>query len=133
MENAVRDKIVLAISLVILSSLVSTIAWTFVIGMSIGSSFQDKMASYYSDAGVSMMIDFNNIDNVDAPNIYKMLEINRNVIKDYSIKNLDGSFVLDNRDLLSRPTDRFSITIRGDSSTGFQVEIEQVLSQGVGG
>lgn len=127
METALEKWIVTSVSVVILASLVATISWTVVIGWDIAASFQDNVIKYYSEAGLSIMVDANNIDDVDAVNLYKMMEVNRNIITDYTIRNLDGTYVFDTRTLLNRPADRFSVVIRGDSSTGFEVIVTQVL------
>lgn len=132
MEDSIQKSIMMAISVVLVSSLVSTIGWTFVIGANISSSVQDRAIVYYSEAGLSMMVDSNNLDDIDAVNLYKIMEVNRNIITGYFIQNLDGTYEYDTRSLLNRPIDRFSIVIRGDSSIGFEVSINQVVTPKVG-
>lgn len=133
METTVKNWIVMSISVVLMSTLVSTIMWTFTIGLSIMSSFQDQTIKLYSEAGMSIMIETSNLDSVDATNVYKMLEVNRNIIKNYYIRNLDGTYVYDTRDLLKRPIDRFSVIITGDAAVGFQVRVQQVSTPVIGG
>lgn len=133
MESTLKNWIMISISVVLLSSLVSTILWTMAIGLSILSSFQDRTVTLYSEAGMSIMIDSSNLDSVDATNVYKMIEVNRNIIKGFAIQNLDGSYVQDTRELLQRPIDRFSISITGDSAIGFDVIVKQVQAPMVGG
>lgn len=132
MEGVLRTWILTSISVIILAMLTGSIVWTIVIGMNIANDWQDSAIQSYSDAGLSMMVDFSNIENVDALNLYKLIEINRSIIIDYSIKNLDGSYVYDLDELLKRPIDRFKLSIEGDSSNGFIVEVNQVKTERVG-
>lgn len=126
MGELVSKWILTSISVVVFSSLVSVIAWTLVIGYNIADDLQGDAITYYSEAGLSMMVDANNVDSIDSANLYKVMEVNRNIITDFSITNLDGSFVYDTSELLKRPLDRFSIVIQGDSSIGFEVTAKQV-------
>lgn len=126
MESTFVRHILVSISCVLLATLVSAIVWTISIGSAIWSSFQDDIIMYYSEAGLSIMVDANNLESLDSANLYKMMEVNRNIITDFRIENLDGTIVSDTRELLDRPTDRFSVIIRGDSSIGFEVSAEQV-------
>ena len=126
MEGALSKWILTSISVVLFSSLVSLIAWTVMLGYGIAYDLEDDVITYYSEAGLSMMVSANNLESIDSANLYKVMESNRNVITDFQITNLDGSFVYDTRDLLNRPTDRFKVVIRGDSSIGFEVTATEV-------
>lgn len=126
MSDLLSKWIFISIAVIIFATLVSLILWTVVLGYDIYADLQGEVIGYYSEAGLSMMIDANNVDSIDSANLYKVLESNRNVIIDYSITNLDGTYVQDTRDLLNRPTDRFKLVIRGDSAVGFQVIATEV-------
>lgn len=132
MDDTLMKYVIIAIVVVITAAFVGTVAWTMTIGTSIASSIQDTTITLYSEAGLSMMVDANNIDNIDATNLYKVMEVNRNIITDWTIRNIDGSMEKDNRELLNRPTDRFSINIEGDSAIGFKLEAQQVYTKKVG-
>lgn len=131
MENSLKDTIIIGVSVVVLSTFVAVLSWTFVIGFSIYSSFENKIMNSYNDFGVSTMIDSSNVNSVDSVNVYKMIEENRNAIKDYSITNLDGSHVLDTKELLNRPADKFSVNVIGDYAVGYQIEISEVPNERV--
>lgn len=126
MGEVLSKWILTCIAVVIFSSLVSVIVWTLAIGYNIADDMQSDVITYYSEAGLSMIVDANNVDSIDSANLYKIMEVNRNIITDYSISNLDGSFVYDTKELLTRPLDRFSIVIEGDSSIGFEVTAQQI-------
>lgn len=126
MEQSTAKFVTLSVSTILLSTIISVILFTVSMGFSIATSFQEKAISLYSDIGASQMIDASNLDTVDAINLYKVLDTNRNNILDYSIKNLDGTQVKDLKELLNRPTDTFKVRITGDTSIGFQVEVQEV-------
>lgn len=126
MGEVLSKWILTCIAVVIFSSLVSVIVWTLAIGYNIADDMKSDVITYYSEAGLSMIVDANNVDSIDSANLYKIMEVNRNIITDYSISNLDGSFVYDTKELLTRPLDRFSIVIEGDSSIGFEVTAQQI-------
>lgn len=132
MDDTLMKYVIIAIVVVITAAFVGTVAWTMTIGTSIASRIQDTTITLYSEAGLSMMVDANNIDDIDATNLYKVMEVNRNIITDWTIRNIDGSMEKDNRELLNRPTDRFSINIEGDSAIGFKLEAQQVYTKKVG-
>lgn len=126
MEGVLSKWILTSISVVLFASLISLIAWTVMLGYGIAYDLQDGVIVYYSEAGLSMMVNANNLESIDSANLYKVMESNRNVITDFKITNLDGSIIYDTRELLNRPTDRFNVVIRGDSSTGFEVTATEV-------
>lgn len=129
MEDVLSKSLIVSVAVVLCSAVISAIAFTIVLGYSIVGALQDDVVTYYSEAGLSIMVDANNLDDLDAANVYKMLEVNRNIITDTDITLLDGSHVVDTRDLLSIPTARFKVDIYGDSSVGFEVRAVEVPHQ----
>ena len=126
MEGTFTKSIMVAISVVIVASIVSAIVFTVYLGTQAFSDFQSGVVTQYSEAGLSMMVDAKNLESLDAANVYKMMEVNRNIIKDFSIIKLDGSVITSRSILLQYPTERYSVVITGDSVTGFYVFARQV-------
>lgn len=126
MGDLLTKHILVSVSVVLLSTLVGVIAWTVTLGYSIAGDAQSKVITYYSEAGLSMMINAHNIDSVDSANLYRMLEVNRNLITDYSIKRLDNSTIKEFSDLLDNPTSRYKVVIRGDSAVGFEITATEI-------
>ena len=126
MEDTLAKSIFVFIGTVILAALVSIIMFTIMLGTSIQGSLVERATKYYSEAGLSIMIDANNLDSIDAPNLYKMLCVNSNVIIDWNIMNMDGEYIRDWEELLLTPTSKYSVTIRGDSAIGFEVQATEV-------
>ena len=126
MDETLVKQFLMCVSVVLLAMLVGTISWTIVLGTSIRDDFLSEMTTYYSEAGLSIMIDSYNLDSIDSANLYKVMEVNSNVIVDYRIVDLEGNLITDLKELLSRPTDRWSIVIEGDSSIGFKLEAMEV-------
>lgn len=126
MESILTKWVTNSISVVLFAVLVGFIAWSGAIGLSIAGDAQSDVVTYYSEAGLGMMIESSNVDDLDAANIYKVIEVNRNVITSYRIVNKDGSLIQNTLDLLSHPTNRYKVVIRGDAAVGFTFDATQV-------
>ena len=126
MEDTLVKSIFVFISLTVLSALVSIVMFTVSLGMNIYSAATSRVTEYYSEAGLSIMIDAHNLDSIDAPNLYKMLNVNQSVITDWHITDLEGNIIVDWQNILENPTSRYSVNITGDSAMGFEVEAEEI-------
>lgn len=133
MEDGAVKWILISVSVVVFATLVSVMVFTFKLGTAIAGDLENQVAGIYSEAGLSMLVDADNLEDIDGANLYKILEANSNIITSYSIKNLDGSLILETNELLTRPLDRFKVNITGDSRIGFKVEVQQVQVARVGG
>lgn len=132
MDTISVKSILLAVSVILVSMIVSLSLWTTSIGMSIESSMQEEILKDYSSAGLSILVELSKNDEVDSILLYRLLIINKSSVKSYSVTKLDGSIVTDLTILLNKPLDRYKIVITGDVSTGFKVVCNQV-SDGKGG
>jgi hypothetical protein len=127
MDDLVQKWILTMISVVLVATLVGSIVWTVNIGGNIISDYQSNEVKLYSEAGLSVMINQYNLDDVDSISIYKMLEMNKSIINDYKFKTKTGANMsaFDLRNLINNPLDRYEIeNITGDSNSGYTVIIK---------
>lgn len=121
MGDTAQRFVLISVATVVLASVVGIILWTVVYGLDVSNDLTDDAITIYSEAGLSMMVDQHNLESIDAANLYKMMEVNRNIITDYAIKDESGVNITDKSYLLEHPTERFKVVITGDSSIGFKV------------
>lgn len=126
MEDTVAKSFMISISIVLMGMLSFVIWFTVIMGYNIAADFQSSSIEQYSQAGLSMIINAQNCEDVDAANLYKIMDANRNIIKEYRILLKDGTLITDIRDLLDHPIYRYKINITGDSAIGFLVDVEQI-------
>lgn len=126
MNAMMLKSIVIAVSVVLLSSFVGTVMWTANIGYRIWYDIQDTATTLYSESGLAMMIDQHNLESIDSCNLYKMLQVNSSNIRDFRISKLDGNMVTSYEQLLRDPLARFEVTITGDPNIGFYIEADEI-------
>lgn len=126
MEDTVAKSFMISISIVLMGMLSFVIWFTVIMGYNIAADFQSSSIEQYSQAGLSMIINAQNCEDVDAANLYKIMDANRNIIKEYRIVLKNGDIITDIRDLLDHPIYRYKINITGDSAIGFLVDVEQI-------
>lgn len=120
----------ISVSVVILASFISLILWTTIMGSKLEGDLENDLTAQYAHASESVMFSASTLESIDSVNLYKMLELNRSTIIDFSIRLLqpvNGSiYMSDWRQLIFDPDKRFNVKLKGDSGTGFIVDCQEV-------